>query len=58
MGDYPQFDPGVFTEGDRTYLYTGFGMHAPGALVTVLDKDMLIKEGETEDGEHGERIDE
>lgn len=41
MGDYPQFDPGVFTEDDKTYLYTGFGMHAPGAMVTVLDKDML-----------------
>ena len=23
-GDEPQFDPGVLTEGDRTYLYTGF----------------------------------
>ena len=41
MGDYPQFDPGVLTEGDKTYLYTGFGKRAPGAMVTVLDKDML-----------------
>lgn len=23
-GDEPQFDPGVLTEGDVTYLYTGF----------------------------------
>ena len=23
-GDEPQFDPGVLTEGARTYLYTGF----------------------------------
>lgn len=22
--DEPQFDPGVLTEGNRTYLYTGF----------------------------------
>lgn len=22
--DEPQFDPGVLTEGDKTYLYTGF----------------------------------
>ena len=27
-GDQPQFDPGVLTEGDRTYLYTD---SAPGA---------------------------
>lgn len=44
-GDEPQFDPGVLTEGDKTYLYTGFS--APGdrsrhgAMATVLDKDML-----------------
>src|SRR5690554_1457223 len=24
QGDQPQFDPGVLTEGDLTYLYTGF----------------------------------
>ena len=41
MGDYSQFDPGVLTEGDKTYLYTGFGRRAPGAMATVLDKDML-----------------
>jgi len=44
-GDEPQFDPGVLTEGDLTYLYTGFS--APGdksrhgAMATVLDRDML-----------------
>lgn len=48
-GDEPQFDPGVLTEGDTTYLYTGFcGMgdkSRHGAMVTVLDKDMVtIKE--------------
>lgn len=41
MGDYQQFDPGVFTDGDKTYLYTGFGRFSPGAMVTILDKDML-----------------
>lgn len=44
-GDQPQFDPGVLTEGDVTYLYTGFCMPKDasrnGAMVTVLDKDML-----------------
>ena len=48
-GDMPQFDPAVLTEGDKTYLYTGFcGNHMKdrhGAMATVLDKDMLtIKE--------------
>ncbi len=48
-GDEPQFDPGVLTEGDVTYLYTGFcgqgDKSRTGAMVTVLDKDMLtIKE--------------
>ncbi|MDO5422686.1 MAG: family 43 glycosylhydrolase [Eubacteriales bacterium] len=44
-GDEPQFDPGVLTEGDTTYLYTGFS--APddksrhGSMVTVLGPDML-----------------
>lgn len=44
-GDEHQFDPGVLTQGERTYLYTGFceafnpGKH--GAMMTVLDKDML-----------------
>lgn len=41
----PQFDPGVLTEGDRTYLYTGFcGYKDPnrhGPMVTVLGPDML-----------------
>ncbi len=44
-GDEPQFDPGVLTEGDRTYLYTGFcGMgdkSRTGAQATVLGPDML-----------------
>ena len=44
-GDEPQFDPGVMTEGDTTYLYTGFCGHGDksrhGAMFTVLDKDML-----------------
>lgn len=44
-GDEPQFDPGVLTEGDVTYLFTGFAGHADasrhGAMLTVLDKDML-----------------
>ena len=49
-GDEPQFDPGVITEGDITWLYTGFcwghdtSRHGP--MVTKLDKDMLtILEG-------------
>ncbi|MCR5418535.1 MAG: family 43 glycosylhydrolase [Lachnospiraceae bacterium] len=51
-GDEPQFDPGVLTEGDKTYMFTGFsGHHDPsrqGAMLTILDKDMLtvIKEPE------------
>ncbi|MBO4845076.1 MAG: family 43 glycosylhydrolase [Lachnospiraceae bacterium] len=44
-GDEPQFDPGVLTEGDVTYLYTGFcgrgDKSRTGAQCTVLDKDML-----------------
>lgn len=44
-GNMPQFDPAVITEGDKTYLYTGFcgnGMKDRlGAMATVLDKDML-----------------
>lgn len=47
--DEPQFDPGVLTEGDVTYLYTGFcgrgDKSRTGAMVTVLESDMLtIKE--------------
>ena len=49
-GDEPQFDPGVLTEGDRTYLYTGFcaigDTTRTGPMGTVLDADMLtILEG-------------
>ncbi len=44
-GDEPQFDPGVLTEGDVTYMYTGFAWAHDttrhGSMVTVLDKDML-----------------
>ncbi len=43
--DEPQFDPGVLTEGDVTYLYTGFCGHGDksrtGAWATVLGPDML-----------------
>ena len=44
-GDQPQFDPGVLTEGDRTYLYTGFcpmgDKSRKGPMATVLGRDML-----------------
>ncbi|GAE30244.1 family 43 glycosylhydrolase [Alkalihalobacillus hemicellulosilyticus] len=44
-GDEPQFDPGVLTEGDKTYLYTGFcavgDKSRSGAMATVLGPDML-----------------
>ncbi|MBK9926825.1 MAG: family 43 glycosylhydrolase [Anaerolineales bacterium] len=44
-GDQPQFDPGVLTEGDKTYLYTGFCLPGDktrnGAMATVLGPDML-----------------
>ena len=44
-GDEGQFDPGVLTEGDKTYMYTGFCWYyrkdRHGPMVTVLDKDML-----------------
>lgn len=44
-GDEPQFDPGVLTEGDKTYLYTGFCNESDksrhGSMGMVLDKDML-----------------
>ncbi len=43
--DQPQFDPGVLTEGDRTYLYTGFcavgDKSRKGPMTTVLGPDML-----------------
>lgn len=50
-GDEPQFDPGVLTEGDVTYLYTGFcspgdaSRHGP--MLTVLGPDMLTIVKET-----------
>ncbi len=44
-GDEPQFDPGVLTEGETTWLYTGFcGPWDPsrhGPMVTRLGPDML-----------------
>ncbi|MBP7175472.1 MAG: family 43 glycosylhydrolase [Thermoclostridium sp.] len=44
-GDQPQFDPGVITEGDKTYLYTGFcprkDTSRKGPMATVLGPDML-----------------
>lgn len=47
-GDMPQFDPAVITEGEKTYLYTGFcGNHMKdrlGAMATVLGPDMLTVE--------------
>ena len=49
-GDEPQFDPGVLTEGDKTYLYTGFcgrgDKSRHGAMCTVLGPDMLTIEEE------------
>ena len=49
-GDLPQFDPAVITEGDITYLYTGFTGHHRveriGAMGIVLGKDMLTIEQE------------
>ena len=47
-GDEPQFDPGVLTEGDKTYLFTGFcgqgDTSRHGAMLTVLGPDMLTVE--------------
>jgi len=44
-GDEPQFDPGVLTEGDKTYLYTGFcgrgDKSRHGAMGMLLGRDML-----------------
>ncbi len=44
-GDEHQFDPGVLTEGDKTYLYTGFcavgDKSRHGCMATVLGADML-----------------
>lgn len=43
--DEPQFDPGVLTEGERTYMYTGFcgpwDESRTGPMMTVLGPDML-----------------
>ncbi len=43
-GDEPQFDPAVLTEGDQTYLYTGFcaagDKSRSGPMLTVLEADM------------------
>ena len=51
-GDEPQFDPGVITEGNKTYLYSGFcgrgDKSRTGSKVVLLDTDMLtILEGPT-----------
>lgn len=53
-GDYFQFDPGVFVEGDKVYMYTGFAPVLPisgfkryakkGAVCAVLGKDMITVE--------------
>ncbi len=44
-GDEPQFDPGVLTEGDKTYLYTGFcaigDTSRTGPMGVTLAKDMV-----------------
>ena len=44
-GDQPQFDPGVLTEGEKTYLYTGFCSHGTktriGSTAVTLGPDML-----------------
>ncbi len=44
-GDEAQFDPGVLTEGDITYMYTGFcavgDRSRKGPMMTVLGRDML-----------------
>ncbi len=44
-GDEPQFDPGVLTEGDTTYILTGFcgvgDKSRTGAMATALGPDMI-----------------
>lgn len=44
-GDQPQFDPALLTEGDLTYMYTGFcgrgDKSRKGAMATVIGPDML-----------------
>lgn len=51
-GDEAQFDPGVITIGEDTYLYTGFCSQGDksrhGAMVTVLGPDMLTVKREPE----------
>ncbi|MCQ2482968.1 MAG: family 43 glycosylhydrolase [Clostridia bacterium] len=51
-GDEAQFDPGVITIGEVTYLYTGFCSQGDksrhGAMVTVLGPDMLTVKREPE----------
>ena len=53
-GDVPQFDPGVLTEGEKTYLYTGqcsgecktVDKSRTASVGVVLDRDMLtVTEG-------------
>jgi len=49
-GDMPQFDPAVITEGDTTYLYTGFAAKDQteriGCTGVALEPDMLtVKQG-------------
>jgi hypothetical protein len=45
QGDEPQFDPGVFVDNGKIYLYTGLGIigdaSRKGATATVLAADML-----------------
>ncbi|MBQ3485215.1 MAG: family 43 glycosylhydrolase [Clostridia bacterium] len=45
QGDEPQFDPAVLTEGEKTWLYTGFcgrgDKSRHGAMCTLLESDML-----------------
>lgn len=49
-GDEPQFDPGVLTEGNKVYLYTGFcaigDKSRSGMMGTILKEDMLTIEEE------------
>ncbi|MBR4067300.1 MAG: family 43 glycosylhydrolase [Clostridia bacterium] len=49
-GDEPQFDPGVLTEGDTTYLYTGFcgrgDKSRHGSMMVELEADMLTIKGD------------
>ncbi len=44
-GDQPQYDPAVLTEGEKTYLYTGFcavgDRSRNGPMATVIGPDML-----------------